>query len=243
MVCRLVSELKLAGLLEAVDAVAGLPVERNARLVIVGDGPARAVVESRVEAANARCGRQVAVLAGEMSDPRSAYSAATVVLGMGGSALRALAFAKPLVVQGEAGYWCTLTPDTLGDFLEGGWFGVGDGSDGSVRLRGQLEDLLGSPELRTRLGDFGRATVVEHFSLAGAAAGLVAWYEELLAQPRSARRRTIDAVAAVPPLVRLGAYKVRRRYARRRGGVATDDFNVVARPEAGQQSDGVQRPS
>jgi glycosyltransferase involved in cell wall biosynthesis len=241
MVCRLVNELKLAGLLEAVDAVAGLPAERNARLVIVGDGPARAIVASRVEAANARCGRQVAVLAGEMSDPRSAYAAATVVLGMGGSALRALAFARPLVVQGEAGYWCTLTPDSLGDFLARGWFGVGDGSDGSVRLRGQLEELLGSPELRTRLGDFGRATVVDQFSLAGAASDLVAWYEELLAQPRSVWRRTVDAAAALPPLLRLGAYKVRRRRAKRRGGVATDDFNVVARPEPDGRSGEVQR--
>ena len=44
---------------------------------------------------------------------------------MGGSALRSLAFSKPLVVQGESGFWQLLTEATVDDFLWTGWYGVG----------------------------------------------------------------------------------------------------------------------
>ena len=46
-------------------------------------------------------GRQVVLLTGEIADPRPAYAAADVVVGQGGSALRGMAFGKPLVVVGE----------------------------------------------------------------------------------------------------------------------------------------------
>ena len=97
-------------------AAAGVKVQ----LVVVGDGPARPAVEEAAAAANARAGRRVVVLAGEMVDPRPAYAAADVVLGMGGSALRGMAFGKPLVVAGVGGFWKLLTPDSAPLFLGAG---------------------------------------------------------------------------------------------------------------------------
>ena len=54
-------------------------------------------------------GRQVVLLTGEIADPRSAYAAADVVVGQGGSALRGMAFGKPLIVVGEEGFSELLT--------------------------------------------------------------------------------------------------------------------------------------
>ena len=68
--------------------------------------------------------RRVVVLTGQLADPRPAYSAADVILGMGSSALRGMAFGKPLVVQGERGFWELLTPDSASVFLRDGWYGV-----------------------------------------------------------------------------------------------------------------------
>ena len=148
---------------------------------------------------------------------------------MGGSSLRALAFGKPLVVQGEYGFWRTLTPESAALFGTQGWFGVGDGSDGVPRLTAALADLLQSPEDRARLGAYGRDLVVSEYSLTGAAGELEEWYEHLLARPDSLLHRLAAAGRTVPRLGRLGVYKVRRRRARSHGTVATDDFNVVAR--------------
>ena len=98
------------------------------------------------------------MLTGALIDPRPAYAAADVMLGMGGSALRGLAFGKPLVVQGEEGFWQLLTPGSAPTFLDQGWYGLADDAD---RLAAILAELLDSPGLRLTLGTFGRRLVVE----------------------------------------------------------------------------------
>ena len=139
-VTRLAAQLKLEGLLSAIE-VAGS--QHEFQLLIVGDGTARAEVTQAAERANAAAGARNVVLTGELLDPRPAYAAADVVVGMGGSALRELAFAKPLIVQGERGFFEALTPETLPLFSWQGWYGVGDGSDsGRSRLLSALSPLL-----------------------------------------------------------------------------------------------------
>jgi len=121
------------------------------------------------------------VLTGELLDPRPAYAVADVVVGMGGSALRALAFAKPLIVQGERGFFEALTTETLPLFGWQGWYGVGVGSDsGRVRLLSALTPLLHDAGLRTERGRFGRE-VVEEYSLTRAADRQLTIYRDALA--------------------------------------------------------------
>ena len=73
VVCRLVPMMKLEGVLSACDAVGELARSGVAvQLAVVGDGPSRPEVEAAAAAANARAGRRVVVLAGEMYDPRPA---------------------------------------------------------------------------------------------------------------------------------------------------------------------------
>lgn len=229
VVSRLANELKLEGLLVAMDAIGARAANRPARLVIVGDGPARDRLTERAAQVNQRAGRPVIVLAGEMRDPRSAYSAATVCLGMGGSALRAMAAGKPLIVQGERGFWETLTPSAAAGFHRTGWYGIGDESEGAAVLRSQLEPLLDSPGLRAELGDYGRRLAVSEYSLAVAAESLERWFHELVDERLSAAVRIGGAIRSVPNAAALVSYKLRRRRQRRRGTATVDDFNAVAR--------------
>ena len=140
VVCRLARELKLEGLLTACRVVGQLAAEgTDIRLAIVGDGPARLVVEEEAAKANALGTNPPAIhLVGEMVDPRPAYAAADIMLGMGGSALRGMAFGKPLIVQGEAGFWKLCDEESAPSFLAGGWYGLGDGAPGDARLRAAL---------------------------------------------------------------------------------------------------------
>jgi glycosyltransferase involved in cell wall biosynthesis len=232
VICRLAHELKLEGLLAACDAVGELAVGGvKVQLAVAGDGPARPEVEEAAADANTRAGRKVVILTGELRDPRSAYAAANVVLGMGGSALRGMAFGKPLVVQGERGFWELATPESAPTFLRQGWYGVGPYGDGraagALRLGKILRQLLDDTGAQARLGDYGRRLVLERFSLERAG-GL---QEEVYAAAIEAADRpsplhlTADAMRTGVGVLR---HQGMRKWRRWRGKpVARDDSNAV----------------
>jgi len=232
VVCRLAAELKLEGLLAACDAAAelacsGTPVQ----LAVVGDGPARPLVAEAAASANARAGHRVVALAGLLEDPRPAYAAADVMLGMGGSAVRALAFGKPLIVQGEHGFCELLTEESVPLFLRQGWYGIGRPADGrpasAARLVAILRDLLGDEHARARLGRYGRKVVVERYSLDRAAATQEDTYASAMRACARVSRPELTADAARAGIGVL-AHKTRRKWERWRGTVRADDFNTVA---------------
>ena len=233
IVCRLVSALKLEGLLAACDAVGELAASGiKVQLAVVGDGPARPAVEQAAAAANTRAGHRVVALAGQLGDPRPAYAAADVILGMGGSALRGLAFGKPLIVQGERGFWELLTPDSVHMFLRQGWYGLGIDTDGRIagaaRLVKILRGLLNDPSAQARLGDYGRTLAVERFGLSRAAA-----IQEEVYMAAVAAQSRLQFIRLAPDAARTGAgllgYKAARRWRRWRNTVATDDFNMMVK--------------
>ncbi len=231
MVSRLTAELKLESLLASCDAAGQLASEGSPlRLVIAGDGEARPQVEQAAAAANARAGHTVVTLAGLLADPRPAYAAADVVLGMGGSSLRAMAFAKPVVVQGEYGFCELLTPQSADQLRRQGFFGLGPARHGraeaAARLTAILRDLLGDPGRQADLGRYGRSLVLERFSLDRAARTQLEAYERAAALCAGVSRRdlTADAAMAAAGVTR---HKVVRKWQRWRGTIAVDDFNAV----------------
>lgn len=232
LVSRMAKELKLEGILAAIDGVGRLSQELRIQLVIAGDGPTRRLVENRARTVNEARGRQVIVLVGELEDPRAAYAVADVALGMGGSALRALAFAKPLIVQGENGFWELLTPDSLHLFLEQGWYGVGPGSQGGAeRLAQLLRGLLPDEARRQALGSFGLSTVQERFSLTRGALVLEDFY---LTAIEAAGAVTIIQEAGA--LARFVGHILTTKLRRVLGPTPADDFN--SRPVAGRRQAG-----
>ena len=231
VVSRLANELKREGLLEAIRAAGALAADMPIRLIVVGDGPARPEIETSARETNAAAGREVVTLTGSVLDPRHLYDAADVVLGMGSSALRGMAFAKPLVVQGERGFWRLLEQSSLETFLHQGWYGIGSGGDGASRLTGILRTLHADRPLRESLGTFSRSIVVDRFSLERAGAVHERIYEQA---QRSAPSRLEFARHAVAPLARAFAHEAGHWLAVRRGRGAAEDFNQIsaqARPE------------
>lgn len=164
LVSRLVDSMKGESLSYSIDAVGALGARFPLRLVIVGDGSARKALEVRSQRVNAKLGRRAVSLYGPLLDPRPAYAAADVVIGMGGSALRGMAFGKPLIVVGEAGFATTLEPSTASYFLRAGLYGKGR-NDGDADLIAALECLAGSSSLRKKLSEFSLEFVRRHYSL------------------------------------------------------------------------------
>jgi glycosyltransferase involved in cell wall biosynthesis len=225
-VSRLALELKLEGLISAIQAVGKLAERMAVRLLICGDGPARSQVIASAESVNRRLQRDVVTLTGELLDPRPAYACADIAIGMGGSALRALAFGVPLIVQGERGYFRLLTPETVSEFLWAGWYGQGSGEEqGTAELLNLLPPLLADRRRREDLGRFGRTIVADRFSLQAAALRQEAFYHALLVSSVDAGEQTRDLAESA---LRFSQYQIRRRLQRWTGNRATDDFN--ARP-------------
>ena len=173
-VSRLTSALKGESLTRLV-AVAGPLAQRfPIRLVLVGEGPAGAELSEQAAAVNESAGRPVVTLAGPLVDPRPAYEAADLVVGMGGSGLRAMAFAKPLVVVGEQGFSEIFDESTGEWFIHNGIYGLGDGdaTAAAKRLEDQLACLLASPDRRRRSASYGHEVVTSRYGLPTLAAEL-----------------------------------------------------------------------
>jgi len=190
-VSRLSLDLKLDALVRAMDAVDLLADRYPIRLVLVGDGPARPALEQRARKINKLRGREVVTLHGSELDPRRAYAAADLIVGMGSSALRAMAIGKPVIVQGEDAFSETFDPATLDLFLRQGFYGLGNAEPGSYRLADQLEDLLRDPQRRNELAHYGREVVCSRFSIHRAASIQEEIYESVMLNRPKYRLREV----------------------------------------------------
>lgn len=171
-VSRLSKSMKAESLRRTIEVVRILGRDLPLRLVIVGEGNGRAELEALAARADQELGRPAVALAGALLDPREAYAAADVVVGMGGSALRAMAFAKPVVIVGERGFSGSFGPETAEWFHYRGMYGIGDGSPENKLLAAKVRELAEHPERFPALGRFSRQFVMDHHSLEAVGARL-----------------------------------------------------------------------
>lgn len=240
IVSRVAKEMKLEGILSAMAVVERLNANCPVQLVIVGSGPAVDDVKKAAGRVNTTLGTRRVIVTGELSDPRAAYAIADIALGMGGSALRAMAFGKPLVVQGVNGFWEVLSPETLPLFHWQGWFGQGNGqSEGQKRLFEILRSLIANDARRRDLAAFSLETVRERFSLTQAAENLLEFYDDALVSAAVSRRRKTRSNARA--LSTFLGHESRRQMSRFSGKFVDEDFNVcptLSRSEAYRQDPG-----
>ena len=161
------------------------------RLVVTGGGPSLGPLSALAEQANAALGRQAVVMTGELADPRPAYAAADIALGMGGSAQRSIAFGKPLVVLGIRDFAKPFLPSNSEEFLYAGFCGTGSDDFDPRPLASHIRLLADQPEMRSQLGAFGRQVVLDRLSLKAASAKLEDVYVTAATQtyPRHKRVR------------------------------------------------------
>jgi len=154
------------GVRHVIDAVARLPRERGAKLLVIGDGPERQPIEAQVR----RAGLDARVeLRGRVSDAelRRAYASASAFVlpsiidsrgdteGLGVVLLEAMSYGVPVVGSNVGGI-----PDIVTDGETGLLVPPGD----PAALAGALERLAADPVLAQRLGEAGRRHVRAHFS-------------------------------------------------------------------------------
>lgn len=192
---------KLEATLQALESVDEVATRSNARLIIAGGGPGLGIVAERAEVINLRHGRTVVSALGSLDDPRPAYAAADLVLGMGSSALKALAFSKPLIVQGPNGFARLFEQSSCDYFLTEGFWGVDGPPAALTRL---IEWVRTHPEAAARTGEFGRTLVLARFTLDVAAGKLEQIYLES-AQRSALASRVIDAQRTMRESVKLHA--------------------------------------
>lgn len=189
VICRLTSDLdKSEGVRQAIEVVSRLCGEQAITLLVVGDGPELGDIRQAAAAANARAGVEAVVVIGGLLDPRPAYDAADIVIGMGSSALKGMSFGKPLVVQGEDGFWQLLEPASLSGFLDEGFFG--HGGAGEADLERALRRLAVDENLRADLGTLGRDLVVSRYSLKSAVRMQRDIYAEAVSRRPSGREQS-----------------------------------------------------
>ncbi|HSI61276.1 MAG TPA: glycosyltransferase family 4 protein [Ideonella sp.] len=193
-VSRLADFMKSESLVRTVDAVRRLGRELPLRLVIVGDGAARPHLQQLAEAANAELGRAAVTLAGALLDPRPAYAAADIVVGMGGSSLRGMAFGKPVVIVGERGFSEIFSPATADLFLHQGMYGTGDDDPGNARLSSNIRSLVLNLAGLPALGAFSRRFVEANFSLEAVSLKLAQLCRSALAHAPSPHGSAFDAL-------------------------------------------------
>ncbi len=196
IVSRLSHDLKREGLLSAIAAVGLVNPALNLRLLIVGDGLCYEELQEAANAMNARVGREAVTLTGPLIDPRDAYAAADIVLGMGTSAQKGMAFAKPVVIQGERGYWETLTPDSMPKYLHHNFYGLGDGSGGAARLAAIIGELARDRGRWPELGEFGRKMALAVFSNEAAADRVMEICENVVGRPQGSARPAAEVLRA-----------------------------------------------
>lgn len=222
-VSRLNISMKFESLARTIDAVGVLGSDLPLRFVIVGDGGARATLEELASKVNERLARPAIVFTGEMLDPRPAYASADIVIGMGGSALRGMAFGKPVIVVGEEGFSAAFTPETAETFYYHGIYGRGGNHPGNSKLVADIRSLAEARERFQVLGDFSRQFVVRHFSL-----------EAVSTRLSNFCRSAVDDVPAfhlgIADGLRSAAVYMRERLFLRRSVDMARDPGLVVRP-------------
>jgi glycosyltransferase involved in cell wall biosynthesis len=210
-VSRLAETMKAVPVHTAITAMAALPPA--VVLAVVGDGEAAPRLRDLAAATNQRLGRQAVHMVGAMHDPRPAYAAADVVIGMGGSAARGLALGRPLIAVGERGWSRRFEPDTADLLFRDSFWSADPVDDPVADLVAALTPLLGDPARRKELGDFGRAFAERSFGLAAMTDRLVDVYREA-----SASRATVSWWRDLPHELRVSSARQGQRLWRRRSG-------------------------
>lgn len=205
-VSRLAETMKGESLFRTIESVRRLGRDLPVRLFIVGDGELRSELERSAGQVNAELGRRVVVLTGALLDPRPAYAAADIVIGMGGSALRGMAFGKPVVIVGEQGFSAPLTPETAESFYYKGIFGRGNGDPESEGLIGHIRGFAEHPSHLPDLGAFSRRFVQERFSLEAVSARLAAFCQEAVTESPRLRMAVVDGLRTAGIYLREGRF-------------------------------------
>lgn len=208
MISRLDSNMKAFAIETTIRAMRELH-DTGATLVVVGAGDAEPHLRAIADEVNTDVGRAAVRLVGAMADPRPAYAAADIMLGMGGSAARSLAFGKPLIVTGEEGWSQLFEESTAASLARSSYWSPDRPADPVADLVDIARPLIADPARRAALGALGRPFAVERFGLEAMSDRMATVYTDALTSygrrewlrdlPREARRLADKVARRIRP--------------------------------------------
>ena len=163
MVTRVDEAMKARHIEAAMATMRHLP--EHVDLTVVGTGDAMHRLSRLATDTNGELGRTAVQMVGEMTDPRPAYAAADIIMGMGSSAARGLSFGKPLVVIGEYGVPELFTPMSSLSIFHRSFWNERRPSRETEAIEDLLQPLVQDQRLREELGVYGRGFAERNFSL------------------------------------------------------------------------------
>lgn len=164
-VSRLVDWMKAESLRLTMEAIQALRHDERLKFAVIGDGSSRGELEELANRINSEIGRKAIFFTGAMLDPRPGYAAADIVVGMGGSGLRGMAFAKPVIVVGEQGFSAPFTSQTEPFFYHYGIYGQGTDNQICEPIAKSITRLVETPGEMQRNGQAGRNFIEKHYSI------------------------------------------------------------------------------
>jgi hypothetical protein len=164
------------------------------------------------------------------SDRLHGRSAPRLCRSIGGSALRGTAFGKPLIVQGELGFWRLCTPETVEEFLEAGWFSLGN-----LAIAGE-ETGIGRGQSGCARSSSRSSTTRPSGMISGGSAGRWSWrqsrgagaVQERVYSEALARKNQVHFSDAGMTAAGVASHYVRRKVRKWLGTEAIDDFHEIS---------------
>ena len=150
----------------------------NLRLLIAGGGNVFDEVKAAADKANAALGYPCVVLTGPATNINEIVAAGRLFVGVSRAVLEAMAAAKPVIVAGNEGYQGLLAPAGLTEAMAGNFCCRGMAQSEPAQLLADILAAWSLPEADlTALGQFGRQTISDHYSVRRMAEDAVAAYQ------------------------------------------------------------------
>lgn len=158
-------------------------IVENLKCIIVGDGDDFENVKKEAEAANEKLGRNAIMLAGARVDVDKLIAPAKLFVGVSRAALEAMACEKPTIVAGNEGYIGLFDEDKIAVGLETNFCCRGCEEPSVDLLAQDIGAFFGLWEdEQKRLGEYGRKTVLEHYSVKRMADDAESVYKSVLGE-------------------------------------------------------------
>ena len=149
------------------------------RLLLAGGGNAFDEVKVAADQANAALGYPCVVMTNSVTNINEIVAAGRIFVGVSRAALEAMAAAKPVIVAGNEGYQGLFTPEGLNDAMAGNFCCRGMAQSEPSQL---FADIMAAWKLSetelAALGQFGRQTIFDHYSVRRMAEDAVAAYQK-----------------------------------------------------------------
>ena len=157
----------------------------NTEIIIVGDGGDYIAIKEKADEINERLGKNYIKMVGGRTDVAKFLAASDIFVGVSRSVLEAMACAKPVILAGWQGYLGIFDQNTIGDAMGTNFTCRGQAEVTAEKLRDDIFRLLNaSPDKLRELGDFGKKTVEESYSLDKMADDTLRLYTSVRKSPR-----------------------------------------------------------